>query len=145
MLCPFHTNLMVIIRKFWFDTFNFQMTQSVFSRFLNSTFNASKTLALLIPVVSASKKIEQSFILDENFLIKACQARKRRSRFLKVKVNLFQNVFFSKKNNEKFDKFLPQNIKSGQINKIKTPSYNIYHNLYIIHIKVIIVCLYLMI
>ena len=44
----------------------------------------SKTLALLIPVVSASKKIEQSFILDENFLIKACQARKRRSRFLKV-------------------------------------------------------------
>ena len=38
---------------------------------------------------------------------------------------LFDNLKFSKKNNEKFDKFLPQNIKSGQINKIKVPSYNI--------------------
>ena len=28
------------------------------------------------------------------------------------------------KNNEKFDKFLPQNLKSGQINKVKTLSYN---------------------
>ena len=28
------------------------------------------------------------------------------------------------KNNEKFDKFLPQKLKSGQINKVKAFSYN---------------------
>ena len=38
---------------------------------------------------------------------------------------LFDNLKFSKKKPAKFDKFLPYNIKSGKINKIKAPSYNI--------------------
>ena len=37
---------------------------------------------------------------------------------------LFDNLKFSK-NNEKFERCLPYNIKSGQINKIKATSYNI--------------------
>ena len=44
------------------------------------------------------------------------------------KVSEFQNVFWVsqifQKSNEKFDKFLPQNLKSGQINKITALSYN---------------------
>ena len=37
----------------------------------------------------------------------------------------FQCLKFSKKPTKKFDKFLPKNLKSGQINKIKALFYNI--------------------
>ena len=45
--------------------------------------------------------------------------------FFSFAVSFSSTYFIFYKKNEKFDKFLPQNLKSGQINKVKTLSYNI--------------------
>ena len=84
------------------------------------------------------KKKEKDDLKDQEKQMKEEQARKkkeeaeekeRQEKAKAAKGQLISECLLGvtdfPKTNEKFDKFLPYNIKSGHINKFKTPSYNI--------------------